>query len=441
MKILDILNSSWMIDKGSLAQIGDIYTRHFAGPKIDFKSFSRHNDDNQDNNFEIVGSTAIIPIEGPITPKVSFFSVFFGATSFEELTISINKVIVLKKSGVIENAILKMNTPGGTVEGAFEFSKLIKDTRKILDISTFSEGMIASAGMLIAGATSKIIISSGTVEAGSIGIIARKVDTTKMNAEFGVKVHEFVSGKFKNSFSPNKELSKEDAEFIQSQVNFLFSMFATEISENRGISIEKIVEMQAKTFIGQQAIDVGLVDEIGTIDQLIIMSGVTNSNKVNIMAEKTVNEMSMDELTKNYPELVTQIQTKTLSDSNTASVERDRIMSIQDAGFPGQEKLVTSLINDPNMTAGNAAIQLNQDMKAKTLAAGKVIEQAAPAPVKVVENTTPGPESKKKVEDMSTKEKFEASAELQKEFKGDFEVYEALIQATEKGNSRVIGQQ
>lgn len=440
MKILDILNSSWMIDKGSLAQIGDVYTRHFAGPKIDFKSFSRHDENDRDHNFDIVGSTAIIPIDGPITPRLSFFSFFFGGTSFEVLTNSIHEVIELKKSGVIENAILKMNTPGGTVEGAFEFSKLIKDTRNILDISTFSNGMIASAGMLIAGATSKIIISSGTVEVGSIGVIARKVDTTKMNAEFGVKVHEFVSGKFKNSFSQNKELSKEDAEFIQSQVNFLFSMFATEISENREISIENIIEMQAKTFIGQQAIENGLVDEIGAIEQLIIMPGVVkNSNTVNIMADE-VTKMSMDELIKNHPELVSQIQTKALSDSNTASVERDRIMSIQSAGFPGQEVLVTSLINDSNMTAGNAAIQLNQDMKAKTLAAGTVITESAPEPVVVVENATPGPEVKKKVEDMTHKEKFEASAELQKEFK-EFPVYEAYLQATEKGNSRVIGQQ
>ncbi len=391
MQILDILNSNWMMDRGRLSQMHDVYSSHMAGPKLEFKDFKIIK---QPENFKIIKGAAIIPISGPLTPKTSFFDFMFGTTSFEQITKSLNEAV---ERSEVKNIILHMNTPGGTVQGSFELAKLIKDTREKKDVQVFSDGMIASAGMLFASAASKITISSGAVEVGSIGVIARRIDYSQMDSDIGLNVHEFVSGEYKNSFSPNKPLTEKDAEYIQSQVDFLFSMFANEVADNRNIPIEQIIELEGKILIGEQAIEAGLADEIGTLDSLLssgvgILSTLKKGQKMT-GTELEATEMTADRLKADFPAIFQQISAE--GRKLGAAEERKRILGIQASAFPGQEELVQACINDASISDGDAAMKFNQAEKETKKAAGEKQNTELPEAVHTVENATSEPETKK----------------------------------------------
>lgn len=439
MKILDIFNSKWAIDPGRLSSMGDLYIDHLSKPKMDFNSDVAVKE--SESILRIVGKTAIISIEGPLTPKASFFSFFFGGTSFEGITNALNRAISRPD---VENIILHMDTPGGTVQGAFELSKHIKELGKQKDIQVFSDGMIASAGMLFASAASKRTISGVSVEVGSIGVISRRIDVTKMNEDFGIKVHEFVSGKFKNSSSPNKPMTEEDATHIQSQVDLVLELFAAEVSANLGITVDDIINMQAKTFIGQQAIDNGLVDQIGTLESLLspgVGKPITVQKGQNMENENSPVQMTVDKFKADYPGMHSQIQDESFKRGMIAG--QKRTLDIQGAAFPGQEKLVQTCIDDLSMSAGDAAIMFNQaekkmiqdvgsDIQKEMLDTVDNIENATPQPVKKVEKGNPVMEYETAVLKAEDSGKVSKGKAMQVVKNGNPKLHAAYIEALNK---------
>lgn len=429
MKILDIFNSKWAIDPAILSNMGAIYIDHLSKPKIEFHSDAAVKE--SENILKVRGRTAIVQAFGPLTPKASFFSFFFSGTSYEGISAALERATFRSD---IENTILHLNTQGGTVEAAFELAKLIIELRKIKDIQVFCDGTMASAGMLIGSAGSKRTISSVTVEVGSIGVVARRIDVTKMNEDFGIKVHEFVSGKFKNSSSPNKPMTEEDATHIQSQVDLVLGLFAAEVSANLGITVDDIINMEAKTFIGQQAIDNGLVDQIGTLESLLIPGEgkpITVQKGQNMENENSPVQMTVDKFKADYPGMHSQIQDESFKRGMIAG--QKRTLDIQGAAFPGQEKLVQTCIDDLSMSAGEAAIMFNQEEKKTVKNTGKKIQTEMLDPVENVENATPKPV--KKVENENPVMEYE-TAVLKAEDSGNISKGKAM-QIVKNGNPKL----
>ena len=390
MKILDIINQPWAISPQYLEQIATVYSNHLKGEKLDFKAlgFGR---DKQQRDFEVINNIAIIPVSGPLTPHSSFFSFFFGGTGMDD----IKKNIQLAKNDG-NKIILHIDSPGGTVAGAFELADFIKEQSKDISIRSFSDGQIASAAMLVSSATDKTFITGKTNQIGSVGVIARKVDFTEENKQSGVNVEEFISGKFKNVGSPDRKTDEFERTAIQNQVDTLFSLFAADISERRDIPVEKIVDMQAKIFIGQEAIDNKLVDGVATLEELL------NDSDKGVMIMK----LTMESFKAENPELFSEIDQSAYQrgvdagmitgKTDGATAERARIAGIESSAFTGQDDLKKQLIADGTTTAGDAAIQFNSAQKEVVAAQGTQIEGDAPAPVEHLENQTPDPEPEAK---------------------------------------------
>lgn len=435
MKILGILNEPWMIDQNTLSEITAKYMSHLKGEKIDFKALMG---DNQQRSpgFEKVGAIAIIKIHGILTPGISFFSFFFDEAGTKSIE---NNIKAALDDPEIEKILLDMDTPGGSVKGTFELADFIFEASKEKPIITWSGGTIASGGMLLAAATDEIYITGKTNQVGSIGVIARKYDFTKYEENEGLIVEEFVTGQYKNVGSPHKKTTDADRKEIQSQVDAIFTPMVNDISARRGLNPREIVDMQAKVFIGQQAIERGLVDGVSTIDALLSeMSGETSifSNNPNQQVK-----MDLDELKTKHPELVEQIENSAISGVSSqvtaaAKKERERIAGITEACFPGQEALRDELIADGKTTPGEAAMRFNAAEKQTRVMAGKEIDRSMPTPAVSAEPKAKNPD--KKPEPKTLKEKFEASKELQAAFYNDYDTYEAYMDANENGQVKIL---
>jgi signal peptide peptidase SppA len=388
MKILDIINSPWGISSNHLTEINEIYKTHLKGEKIDFKSIV--GDANGIKNYKVINNKAIIPVMGPLTPRVSFFSALFGGTSMEDIISNINQAV---DDG--NEIILHINSPGGTVESAFETADYIEKMKEKVSIIAFSDGKITSAAMLIASAAEKIFITGKTNEIGGIGVVSIFENKSKMLENQGIVVNEIVSGKYKNINSSFRKPDGLEIETIQNRVDYLFSIFANDISRRLSIPVEEIIQWEGNTFIGAQAIEKKIVDGVSTLED-IINSGKNFEKTINIEIKKVqMTEMKMEDFKKNHIKLYEEIQNESHKQGFDAGEkagiesERQRITGIQKSCFPGQEELMNTLIKD-GTSIGDAAVKFNEAQKKIISNVATINAVDAIEPINFVENQTQG---------------------------------------------------
>jgi len=188
---------------------------------------------------------------------------------------------------------------------------------------------------------------------GSMGVVAQHIDVSSANKKEGIKKTEIFAGKYKRIASENEPLSKDGKAYIQEKVDYMYSLFVSDISRYRGVSEEDVVTNMAdgRVFIGKQAIDAGLVDGVSTMDEVINMmtsgdlSGSSKNKENTIMAE---HDLTRDILASDHSDLFDAVK------KEGAAAETARIKSVFAATLPGHEALIESLAFD-GVTSGEAA--------------------------------------------------------------------------------------
>ncbi len=195
---------------------------------------------------------ARIVIEGPIN----------GAT----------RKLVLKALGQVEEReypalLLRIDSPGGTVGDSQEIhGALLRLQEKGCHVVASFGNISASGGVYVGVAAEKIVANPGTIT-GSIGVILRGNNLSKLLERIGIRFETVKSGVFKDILSPDRALSNEERELLQSLIDSSYDQFVTAVAKGRQLSTEKVCEFaDGRVFTGSQAKELGLVDELGDED-------------------------------------------------------------------------------------------------------------------------------------------------------------------------------
>ena len=271
MNVLQVLTSPWAIIPDNLFEIQEIYATHLRGEKIDIKAVELAIGEplnNEQKPYEVHNKIAVIPIHGVIAKRMNLFSQISGGTSTQKLG---NDLMEAIRDPDIEAILLDVDSPGGTVDGTEDAANLILAARHKKPTVAWTDGMMASAAYWIGSAAEKVYISGKTPTVGSIGVVATHVDYSEYEKREGIKTTEVYAGKYKRIASEHKPLSKEGLQSIQDRVDYFYSLFVDAVAENRGVSAETVQSDMAdgQLYIGQQAINAGLVDGVSTFDRLI----------------------------------------------------------------------------------------------------------------------------------------------------------------------------
>jgi protease-4 len=178
--------------------------------------------------------------------------------------------------------VLRIDSPGGTVTGSdyiyHHVQELIEDRELPVVVSMGS--ICASGGYYIAMAAANhenVIFAEPTTWTGSIGVVIPHYDLSGLLADYQVKDDSIASHKYKLMGSPTRELSSadraEERKLLQDLVNISFERFK-EIVTNGRPKLKEDPEKLAKATTGQiftatQALELGLVDKIGFIEEAI----------------------------------------------------------------------------------------------------------------------------------------------------------------------------
>lgn len=276
LKLLDILTSPWAIMPEKLIEIQQIYATHLRGDKIDLTGIEAalgKQLNNEQKPYSVEKGVGIIEIHGVIGKKMNMFTRISGGVSTQILKKDFAQAM---EDPDVKAILLDVDSPGGTVDGTEELAAAIYSARISGEkpIVAFTDGLMASAAYWIGSAAERIYISGETPWVGSIGVVTSHVDYSKYEEKLGVKTTEIYAGRYKRIDSEYNPLSQEGREYLQAQVDYIYSIFANTIAKARpNLTIDAsegpIPWADGKIFIGRQAIEAGLVDGVETKGRII----------------------------------------------------------------------------------------------------------------------------------------------------------------------------
>jgi signal peptide peptidase SppA len=394
MRLIDIVNAPWAITPEMHEEIQSIYARHMRGEKINLASIEAAIGkplSGPTRGYDVVNGVAVLGLDGVLAKRMNLFMQISGGTSMQ---IAANDFREALADPEVNAIILAIDSPGGTVDGTQELSDLIYSARDQKPIIALADGTMASAAYWIGSAASKVFTSNLTNTIGSIGVVQSHVDISRAQDMNGVKTTEITAGKYKRIASQYGPLSQEGRDTLQDQVNQVYSVFVDTVARNRGVSVQTVLDNMAdgRVFIGQQAIDAGLVDGVSTLDALIarVADGEFNPQvddaqqvhaaagapraevKTNQIAESagdapqaTEEEKTMDvqTLKAEHPDVAQALinEGKELG----ATAERERIKAVEAQSMPGHDALIATLKFDGKTSGPEAAVQVLAAEKAK----------------------------------------------------------------------------
>lgn len=213
---------------------------------------------------------AILNIFGEIEtcPSSSFFGGVGGA---DYITKRIRRI---GKDKRIKAIVVRINSPGGSVAASQEIYKELLALKKKGKKVVVSLGDIATSGAYyIACSADKIIADEGSI-VGSIGVIFFAPNIENLMEKVGVKFNVIKSGKYKDIGSFARKMTEDEKEILQRLINKTFLQFFNVVSKERKIEKERLEEIgDGRVFIGEEAKELHLIDEIGTFHDAIIVAG------------------------------------------------------------------------------------------------------------------------------------------------------------------------
>lgn len=160
--------------------------------------------------------------------------------------------------------LLRIDSPGGTVGDSQEIhSALLRLREKGCHVVASFGNISASGGVYIGVAAEKIVSNPGCIT-GSIGVILRGNNLSKLLERVGIRFETVKSGAYKDILSPDRALSADERELLQALIDSSYAQFVDAVAEGRGLSPDTVRQFaDGRVFSGAQGKELGLVDELG----------------------------------------------------------------------------------------------------------------------------------------------------------------------------------
>lgn len=330
--------------------------------------------------FHIVNNVAIVPVKGPLVKNPHWILSWLGMSSMKEIGMAFD--MAMMDSGV-RAVMLHVDSRGGSVDGTFDLAEKIYSQRGIKPIVALSDGVMDSAAYAIGSAADKVYITGSTVEVGSVGVIASHQDFSKAEEMMGIKVTEITAGRYKAVGSPHKPLDDFSLNTLQDKLDYLYGIFIETMVKHRGLNndAESIASWaDGRTFLGEQGIEVGLVDGIMKFDELLESLASNDSMELGMQnqASKEVVSMDLAKFKTDHPELYAQVfalgnkegedagleVATDAASTAAATAENERVMGVYDRGkrFAGMglDEKVEEFMKDGKTTPEAAADELSK---------------------------------------------------------------------------------
>lgn len=172
----------------------------------------------------------------------------------------------------VRAVVLRINSPGGSAAASQEIAMMVRsfkeDTGKPVVVSM---GDTAASGGYYISVYADHIVANPSTATGSIGVISQFIYIDGLLEELGIEMEVVKSGEYKDlGLEP---LSEEERQVMQEILDNMYQQFIAAVAEGRGLSISEVEAMATgQIYTGEQALELGLVDELGGRDEAIAVA-------------------------------------------------------------------------------------------------------------------------------------------------------------------------
>lgn len=170
----------------------------------------------------------------------------------------------------VKAVVFRVNSPGGTVLSANKIKEQIDLTKAVKPVIA-SYGNYAASGGYWISSNCDHIFSDATTLTGSIGCFSAIPEFGKTLKDIAhVNITPVKSHKHSDMLSLTRPFDAEETQWMQDYVDDIYTSFVNLVAEGRGKSYESVDSIaQGRVWTGKDALKIGLVDEIGTLEDAL----------------------------------------------------------------------------------------------------------------------------------------------------------------------------
>ena len=209
---------------------------------------------------DLTGFLADVDVRRPYAPPVTLLR------DVEE------KLRKARKDRRVKALVLRINSPGGTVTAADTIYREIRRFKEEKRIPVAAQIMdVGASGAYYAALAADRIVAQPTSITGSIGVMVQKFNVERLLAKVGVENTPVKSGPHKDIGSPFRPATPEERRILQETVDALHDRFVERVAAERpSLTPERVRELaDGRIFPAEQARSLGLIDEVGYLDQTL----------------------------------------------------------------------------------------------------------------------------------------------------------------------------
>jgi len=174
-----------------------------------------------------------------------------------------------REDSSIAAIVFRVDSPGGSAVASDIIGREVVLARKVKPVVISMSDMAGSGGYWIAMAGHKIVAQPQTLT-GSIGVISGKFNLAGLYEKLGITAEKVTFGEKADIFSSFRGLKDDEKKLLREQNTWYYEQFMSRVAENRNMTKERVHAIaKGRVWTGNQAKEIGLVDEIGGLSRAI----------------------------------------------------------------------------------------------------------------------------------------------------------------------------
>jgi len=268
-----LLDSYWAMEPQILSRLSQVILRHAEGVKLDAAEIAaivaaRADAGQTKTDPWRRGNTAILPITG-ILVKHSYLVNGESQPRGTATLAARQRLDAAVADETVEGIVMLIDSPGGSVAGIADLAGAIRAADAVKPVVAMIEDVGASAAYWLAS-QARSVHANATAMVGSIGVYTVMMDDSRWADQKGLRFDLIKAGRHKGIGAIGQQITHEDRTVVQDEIDALYEEFIRCVAAGRGMAPDAVRELaDGRVHIGAAAVELGLVDSITTLDELL----------------------------------------------------------------------------------------------------------------------------------------------------------------------------
>ena len=215
---------------------------------------------------------------------------------------SMNRSLIeARKDKNVKAIVLRIDSPGGSALTSDLIWREIELTKKVKPVVVSMGNYAASGGYYIACNANKIFAEKNTIT-GSIGVFGILPNFTQLATKMGIHTEQVRTNDNAAEYSPFVPMDEKFKTVTLESVEHVYKTFVSHVAAGRRMTVAQVDSIgQGRVWSGKQALEIGLVDKIGGLDDAIKEAASLSKTKTYSTQNFPEYEKDMNDIFKNFP--------------------------------------------------------------------------------------------------------------------------------------------